>query len=75
MPDPAGGDDIGDDEPDPVRAHTRELAAGAACFRVPHVTETVRYDGASPYNHFSDWNGRLEIQPARAGGHPPREDG
>ena len=71
----AGGDDIGDDEPDPVRAHIEELAAGAACFRVPHVTETVRYDGASPYNHFSDWNDDWKSsRPAPEGTHHVRTD-
>ena len=71
----AGGDDIGDDEPDPVRAHIEELAAGAVCFRVPHVTDTVRYDGASSYNHFSDWNDDWKSsRPAPEGTHHVRTD-
>ena len=55
----AAGDAIGNDEADAVRAQLELLVSGAGTLRVPHVTETVRYDSASPYNHFSgpndDW--------------------
>ncbi len=55
----AAGDAIGNDEAGAVRAQLELLLSGAGTLRVPHVTETVRYDSASPYNHFSgrsdDW--------------------
>ena len=52
----AAGDNIGDDETDPVKAYLKALDDGEGALRVPHVTETVQYDAASPYNHFSGWN-------------------
>ena len=38
-----------------MKRHLRALESGELSLRVPHVTETVQYDPASPYNHFSDW--------------------
>ena len=52
----AAGDPIGDDEVDAVRVELALLNSGAGTLRVPHVTDTVRYDSASPYNHFSGRN-------------------
>ena len=52
----AAGDTIGNDEADAVKAQLELLLSGAGTLRVPHVTETVRYDSASPYNHFSGRN-------------------
>lgn len=43
-------------ESDPVQAYIKLLQAGAAPLRVPQVTATVRYDAASPYNHFASFN-------------------
>ena len=52
----ASGDPIGDDEVGAVREQLDLLSSGAGTLRVPHVTEDVRYDSASPYNHFSGRN-------------------
>lgn len=52
----AAGDPIGDDELRAVRAELELLKSGAGTLRVPHVTDSVRYDSASPYNHFSGRN-------------------
>ena len=52
----AAGDRIGENESEPVKSHLERLDSGAETLRVPQVTETVRYDSTSPYNHFSDWN-------------------
>ena len=38
-----------------MKRHLLALESGELSLRVPHVTETVQYDPASPYNHFSDW--------------------
>ena len=51
----AAGDDIGESESNEVRDHLARLRGGRSSFRVPHVTENVRYDPASPYHHFSRW--------------------
>ena len=51
----AGGDDIGEGEPDEVREHLARIQSGRSSLRVPHVTEDVRYDPTSPYHHFSVW--------------------
>ena len=48
------GDRIGADEIEPVDAALKQLNGGCGTLRVPHVTDTVRYDISSPYNHFSD---------------------
>ncbi len=48
-----GGESTGRDEPSTVREFVHELSSGRSSFRVPHVTETVRYDVTSPYNHFA----------------------
>ena len=50
------GDAIGNDEAGAVKAQLELLLSGAGTLRVPHVTETVRYDSASSYNHFSGRN-------------------
>ena len=50
----SGGDHIGENESEPVKSHLERLNSGAETLRVPQVTETVRYDIESPYNHFSD---------------------
>ena len=52
----AAGDTIGNDEAGAVKAQLELLLSGAGTLRVPHITETVRYDSASPYNHFSGRN-------------------
>ena len=52
----AAGDHIGENESKPVKSHLERLNSGVETLRVPQVTETVRYDSASQYNHFSDWN-------------------
>ena len=52
----AAGDRIGEDEPEPVKMLLERLDSATGTLRVPHVTDTVRYDAASPYNHFSGWN-------------------
>ena len=71
----ARGDDIGDSESESVQAHIRRLEAGAGSRRVPHVTDTVRYDSASPYNHFSGWNDDWKSsRPAPDGTHHVRAD-
>ena len=53
------GDRIGADEIEPVSTALKQLNYGTGTLRVPHVTDTVRYDITSPYNHFSaredDW--------------------
>ena len=52
----AGGDHKGENESEPVKSHLERLSSGTETLRVPQVTETVRYDSTSPYNHFSDWS-------------------
>ena len=55
----AAGDDGGETERDEVMEYLAGLQTGHSSLRVPHVTEEVRYDPTSPYNHFSnlsdDW--------------------
>ncbi len=73
----ANGDDIGFDESDTVKERIGHLEAGTESLRVPHVTDEVRYDPTSPYNHFSgssdDWK---SSRPAPGGTHHVRsEDG
>ena len=51
----AAGEGISESEPGAVKRHLRALESGGLSLSVPHVTETVQYDPASPYNHFSDW--------------------
>ena len=72
----AGGEDIGEDEPEAVRRQLELLGKGRSSFRVPHVTGSVRYDEASPYNHFSgrsdDWK---HSRPVPEGTHHVDDDG
>lgn len=66
----AAGEPIGDGEVGAVKAQLELLNAGAGTLRVPHVTEDVRYDSASPYNHFSGRNDNWRFsQPASDGTH------
>ena len=66
----AAGDPIGDDEVGAVRTELDLLNSGAGTLRVPHVTDTVRYDSTSPYNHFSGRNGDWRYsRPAPDGTH------
>lgn len=73
----ANGDDIGKDESGSVRERVERLEAGTESMRVPHVTDAVRYDPTSPYNHFSGWSDDWRSsRPAPDGTHHVRsEDG
>ena len=72
----AGGDEIGDNEPDEVKWHLERLKKGESSFRVPHITGEIRYDSTSPYNHFAGWTGDWkDSSPALDGTHHLADDG
>ena len=72
----AGGEDIGRDEPEAVRRYLELLGKERSSYRVPHITGTVRYDSASPYNHFNGWSDDWKTsRPATEGSHHLRDDG
>ncbi len=50
------GDVVGDSEPNEVIEYLAGLRDGRSTLRVPHVTDTVRFDPTSPYYHFTAWN-------------------
>ena len=69
------GDRIGTDEPETVKLHVAQLTSGTGALRVPHVTETVRYDSTSPYNHFAGRNANWQdTEPAPDGTHHVNRD-
>ena len=72
----AGGDEIGEDEPDRVKSYLESLASGKESFRVPHVNQWVQYDLTSPYNHFSGWTNDWKSSMLAPGGtHHLKGDG
>ena len=71
----AAGEPRGNAEPAPVRKLLGELSTGRASFRVPHVTENIRYDATSPYNHFSGSDGVWRTSRIAPSGTPPRRTG
>lgn len=53
----ASGENTDKDEPEAVKKHLVRLRSDQSAFRVPHTSETIRYDETSPYNHFVIWTG------------------
>lgn len=73
----ANGDDIESDESGAVTEDVARIEAGTESLRVPHVNDEVRYDPASPYNHFSAWSDDWKSSHPDPGGthHVKSEDG
>ncbi len=72
----SNGDYVGFNESGPVKERIERLEAGTESLRVPHVTDVVRYDPTSPYNHFSGWSDDWKSsRPAPGGTHHVTTEG